>query len=365
MKNILCFFLLFGSCLTISVAHAQTQPHVNVLSWNDFIAPNTNADFTKEAGIKVNYDFTDSSDIMEAKLISGKSGYDVAVPSSNPSIPRLIQTGALHELDRSKIPNWQYLDPDLMKIVEGVDPSNKYAIIYQYVVLGLGVNIDKVKQLVPDAPLNSLDLIFKPEYASRLAPCGIVMLDSPLEIMETMINYFGYPRNTTDPEHLEAINAKLQEIRPYIRYFHSSTYISDLASGDVCVALGFSGDINQAATRAKEIGSGANVEFFPPREGSEISFDMLVIPEDADHKDEAYAYINYLLDPKVMAQISDYIEYPNAIPASRKYMDPEIANSDKVFLSEKTLKNTFTSGEFSKIDLRKRNRLWSKFVYNR
>jgi putrescine transport system substrate-binding protein len=356
---------MISSLIFPSIIYAQAPPHVNVLGWNDFIAPNTNSDFTKKTGIKVNYDITDSSDIMEAKLISGKSGYDVAIPSSNPSIPRLIQTNALLELDRSKIPNWQYLDPALMRIVEDVDPGNKYAIIYQYVVIGLGVNIDKVKELAPDAPLDSLDLIFNPKYASRLATCGIVMLDSPLEIIETIINYYGFPRDTTDPEHLAMINEKLQEIRPYIRYFHSSSYISDLASGDVCVALGFSGDINQAATRAKEIGSGENISLFIPKEGSEISFDMLVIPEDADHKEEAYRYLNNMLDPKVMAEISDYIEYPNAIPASRQYMDPKIAQSDKVFLSEKTLKNTFTSGQFSKIDLRKRNRLWSKFVYNR
>lgn len=359
------FLFSFAFLSILGLSGYASENIVNVLGWNDFIAPDTNANFTKKTDIIVNYDFTDSSEIMEAKLITGKSGYDVAFPSSSQSVPRLIETQAIKKLDRSKIPNWKYLDPLLTKQVQEIDPGNLHAIIYQYTILGLGINIDKVKELLPNAPIDSLDLILKPENAKILSKCGIAFLDNPLELLETIINYFGFPKNTTKTEDLDEIITALYKIRPYIRYFHSSSYISDLASGDVCVVLGYSGDINQAAKRAKEIGSDVNIQFYIPKEGTEISFDMLTIPSDADHVDEAYSYINYLLDPKIMASISDYIQYPNAIPKSKEYMNPNTVNNKAIYPPQSDLSRTFMADKYTKTDLRKRNRLWTKFIYNK
>lgn len=357
--------LLIYSCLNpLSTLAQSNEKLVNVYSWNDFIAPDTLANFTKETGIKVNYDIVDSSDIMEAKLISGRSGYDVALPSSNPSVPRLIATGALHQLDKSKIPNLKYIDPTLAKIAEGFDPGNNYSVIYQYTVLGLGVNKTKVRELLPNAPLDSLDLVLKPEYAEKLSKCGIVMLDAPLEMISTLAHYYGFDKDTTDEAELKVIEENLLKIRPYIRYFHSSSYINDLASEDICVVIGFSGDVNQAASRAKELGSKADIQFYIPREGSEISFDLLTIPHDSQHIDNAYTYINYILRPDVMGAISNHIEYPNAVLESRRYMNPELLEEGKVFLTPADLKKTFTTELLSKMELRKRNRLWTKFLYN-
>lgn len=363
-KNLSIFILGLSFILPLQTLADTDEKIVNVYSWNDFIAPNTLKNFTKETGIKVNYDIVDSSDIMEAKLISGRSGYDVALPSSNPSVPRLIATGALHKLDKSKIPNLKYIDPTLAKIAEGFDPGNNYSVIYQYIVLGLGVNKLKVRELLPNAPLDSLDLVLKPEYAEKLSKCGIVMLDAPLEMISTIAHYYGFDKDTTDEAELQIIEEKLLQIRPYIRYFHSSSYINDLASGDICVAIGFSGDVNQAASRAKELGTKADIQFYIPREGAEISFDLLSIPSDAVHIDNAYAYINYILRPDVMGAISNHIEYPNAIPESRKHMNPELLEEGKVFLTPGDLKKTFTTELLSKMELRKRNRLWTKFLYD-
>lgn len=366
MKKLIFSFISFtGLLLPLQAVGADQEKFVNVFSWNDYIGEHTLENFTKETGIKVNYDITDASEVMEAKIIAGKSGYDVVVPSSNPTVPRLISIGALHQFDKTKIPNLKYVDPRLAKIAEEVDPGNEHAVIYQYTVIGLGVNETKVKEIIPDAPVDSLDLILKPEYASKLSKCGIVMLDSALVMISTLAHYYGFDKDTTNEDDLEKIGEQLLKIRPYIRYFHSSAYINDLASEDICLVIGYSGDVNQAASRARDLGSKSKIKFHVPREGSEFNFDMLVIPHDAEHIDNAYSYINYIIRPDVMGPISNHIEYPNAIPESRKYMDPELLIPGRIFLSDEDLKRTFTSKFLTKLEMRKRNRLWTKFIYNK
>lgn len=366
MKNQL-YSLLSALAFLFPVHAIAAEPEkiVNVFSWNDYIGEHTLENFSKETGIKVHYDITDASEVMEAKIIAGKSGYDVAVPSSNPTVPRLISIGALHKFDKSKIPNLKYVDPQLAKIAEEVDPGNEHAVIYQYTVIGLGVNETKVREIIPDAPLDSLDLILKPEYAEKLSKCGIVMLDSALVMVSTLAHYYGFDKDTTNDDDLKKIETELLKIRPYIRYFHSSAYINDLASEDICLVIGYSGDVNQAASRARDLGSKSKIKFHVPREGSEFNFDMMVIPEDAEHLDNAYSYINYILRPDVMGPISNHIEYPNAIPDSRKYMSSELLVPGRIFLSNEDLKRTFTSKFLTKLEMRKRNRLWTKFIYNK
>jgi putrescine transport system substrate-binding protein len=304
---------------------------VNVINWSDYIAEDTNANFEKASGIKVVYDVFDSNEVLETKLLAGKSGYDVVVPSSD-FLGRQILAGVFHPLDKSKIPNYSNLDPEIMKRLENLDPGNQYGIPYMIGTTGIGYNVDKLKAAFGSTEIaNSLDLIFKPENISKMKDCGVTVLDAPVDIIKIALHYLGEDPNSQDPQVIEKAVPLLKSIRPYITTFHSSSYIDALAAGDTCLVLAWSGDIIQARDRAKEAGNGVNIAYSIPKEGAPQWFDMLAIPKDAKNIDAAYAYINYLLDPKVMASNSNYISYPNAIPATKPLIDPAITGDPTLY----------------------------------
>ena len=288
------------------------------------------------------------------------SGYDLVSPS-NHFLPRLIKAGAIQELDRSKLPNWQHLDPKLMQLLQENDPGNEHAVPYMYGTVIMGYNVDKVKEALGDqAPVDSWDLIFKKEYASKLAKCGITLLDSPAEIIPIALNYLGLPPNSTNPADYEKAKELLLSVRPYIRYFHSSKYISDLANGNICVAFGYSGDVFQAANRAKEAKNGVTVDMRLPKEGAPIWFDMLAIPKDSTNVKEAHAFINYLLKPEVIAQVSDYVGYANPNPGSDALMEQSIRTNEAVYPPQAVLDRTFVNFELPPKVQRLMTRSWTK-----
>ena len=315
---------------------------VNVYNWSDYIAEDTIPNFEKATGIKVTYDVFDSNEVLETKLLAGSSGYDVVVPTLN-FLGRQIQAGVFMPLDKTKIPNYANLDPELMKRLESQDPGNMHAIPYMWGTTGIGYNVDKVKAAFGSTDItNSLDLIFKPENISKLKDCGVTLLDTPSEIIPIALNYLGEDPNSTDPAVIAKATALLKGIRPYITNFHSSQYIDALANGDTCLVLGWSGDIIQARDRAAEAGNGVNIAYSIPKEGAPQWFDMLAIPKDAKNVDSAYAFINNLLDPQVMANNSNFISYPNAVPKAKLLMDKSITEDPTVYPPPEVEANLFT-----------------------
>ncbi len=340
-------------------AHAQEKV-LNVYNWTDYIDPKVLEKFTAETGIKVQYDVYDSLETLEGKMLAGNSGYDIIVPTSEPTFSRLIKAGALQPLDKAKIPNLKGEDPKLMQLVETSDPGNTYGAIYLWGTIGLGTVPSKVKQLAPDAPMNSWDLLLKPEWAKKLAPCGIVLMDSAIDTIPSVLKFLGKSPDSSDPKDLEAVEKTLMAIRPYIRTFASGGALEMLASGQVCVAMDYSGDVVQAASRAKEAKQ-APVEYVLPKEFTEFSFDMLAVPKDAPHAAYAMQFINFILKPENMAAITNAVGYPNAVTASVPMVDAAVKENANVFPPPAMLANAFTVRAPSTAAERARTRMWARF----
>lgn len=349
-----------GTLMAISAGSLAADKTLHVYNWSDYIAPGTVADFEKQTGIKVVYDVFDSNEVLEGKLMAGSTGYDVVVPSSS-FLARQLQSGVFQPLDRSKLPNYKNLDPDLMKKLEQHDPSNKYAIPYLWATTGIGYNVEKVKAaLGKDAPVDSWDLVLKPENLEKLKSCGVSFLDAPEEIFATVLNYMGKDPNSSDAKDYTAATDLLLKLRPSIRYFHSSQYINDLANGNTCVAIGWAGDILQAKNRAVEAKNGVNIAYSIPKQGALAFFDMLAIPKDAKNVDEAYQFINYLMEPKVMAQISNTVFYASGVKASLPFVDAAIRDNPGIYPTPETMAKLFTlKVQDPKLD-RVRTRAWTK-----
>lgn len=350
---------------TISVmaalpAQAQ-QRVVNIYNWTDYIDPSVLDDFTKETGIKTRYDVFDSLETLEAKLFAGHSGYDVVLPSNEPSFSRLIRAGALTTIDRTKVPNWSNLDPALMQRIQSSDSGNRHGAIYLWGSIGLGINPDRIKALAPDAPVDSWALLLDPAWAKRLAPCGIIMMDSAIDVIPSVLHYLGRSQDASTQADMDAVLKSLMAIRPYIREFASGGALEALATGQACLALDYSGDVDQAGARAKEAGKGIDVTYIVPKQGAEIGFDMLSIPTDAPHKPEALAFINFVLRPDIMARITDATRYPNAIPATRALVRPDLLNDPNVFPTDAIMQRFFTIGPSNPTADRARTRLWARF----
>jgi putrescine transport system substrate-binding protein len=331
---------------------------VNIYNWTDYIDPSVLADFTKETGIKTRYDVFDSLETLEAKLSAGHSGYDIIAPSNEPTFSRLVRAGALATIDRAKVPNWKNLDPALMKRVESSDPGNRHGAIYLWGSTGLGFNSDRIKALAPDAPVDSWALLLDPAWAKKLAPCGIVMMDSAIDVFPSVLRYLGRSPDGASPADLEAVSKVLMSIRPYIRKFASGGALEELATGQACLALDYSGDVGQARSRAK---AGVTVRYVAPSEGAQIGFDMLAVPADAPHKDAALAFINFVLRPEMMARITDATQYPNAVPATRALVRPELLQDPNVFPTDAAMQRFFTIGPSAQGADRARTRLWARF----
>jgi putrescine transport system substrate-binding protein len=341
-------------------AHADDRV-LNVYNWTEYIDPAMLDRFQKQTGITVHYDVFDSLETLEAKLLAGHSGYDVVVPSNEPTFSRLIKVGALAPIDRAQVPNWKNLDADLMRQVESSDPGNQHGAIYLWGTTGIGVNPDRVKKLAPDAPMDSWDLLLKPDNARRIAPCGITMMDSAIDVIPGVLKYLGHSPDSTDPADLAAVEHTLMGIRRYIRSFASGGALEALATGQACLALDYSGDVVQAQARAEEARRGVAVRYVAPKEGAQLGFDMLAIPADAEHKDAALAFINFLLQPDVMAAITNKVRYANAIPASRAMIRPELLADTNVFPAPEQMATFFTIGPVPQTAERQRTRMWARF----
>ncbi|WP_341703929.1 polyamine ABC transporter substrate-binding protein [Ferrovibrio sp.] len=332
---------------------------VNVYNWSDYIDPDVLKDFEAETGIKVRYDVYDSNDTLESKLLAGKTGYDIVVPTQY-YMARQVQAKLLQPLDKSKLPNLKNLDPAQMQRLARFDPDNRHAVIYMWGTSGIGLNPDKIKQRLPNPPANSLRMLFDPEIVSKFADCGVEVLDAPDEVMVAALKYLGLDPNAKDAESIRKAEEVLLKVRPYIRKFHSSQYINGLANGDICLAYGFSGDILQARTRAEEAKKGVRVQYLLPKEGAQQWFDVMAIPADAPHVNNAHAFINYILQPKVIAKITNAVQYPNAVPASLQFIDKEAMADRDVFPPASALGRLYTVEPFKQAEQRLLTRAWTR-----
>ncbi len=354
--------MVAGALMVVSATTlAAEEKTLHVYNWSDYIAPDTVANFTKETGIKVVYDVFDSNEVLEGKLMAGSTGFDLVVPSAS-FLERQLMAGVFQPLDKSKLPNWKNLDPELLQLVAKHDPDNKYAMPYMWATTGIGYNVDKVKAaLGKDAPVNSWDLVLKPENLEKLKSCGVSFLDAPEEIFATVLNYLGKdPNSTKADDYSGPATDLLLKLRPNIRYFHSSQYINDLANGDICVAVGWAGDVMQASKRAKEAKNGVNIAYSIPKEGALAFFDVFAMPADAKNKDEAYQFLNYLMRPDVIANVSNHIYYANANKAATPLENDDVRNNPGIYPTPDIRAKLFSlKVQDPKID-RVRTRAWTK-----
>ncbi|PVZ15439.1 putrescine transport system substrate-binding protein [Pseudomonas sp. URIL14HWK12:I9] len=337
----------------------QAAGEVHIYNWSDYIGENTLAEFQKATGIKPVYDVFDSNETLEGKLLAGRTGYDVVVPS-NHFLGKQIKAGAFQKLDRAQLPNWKNLDPELMKRLEANDPGNQYAVPYLWGTNGIGYNVEKVKAALGTDKIDSWAVLFEPENLKKLSKCGVAFLDSPDEMMPAVLNYLGLDPNSTNPDDYKKAEAKLLKVRPYVTYFHSSKYISDLANGNICVAAGFSGDVFQARNRAEEAKNGVKVAYAVPKEGGNLWFDMLAIPKDAENVKQAHAFINFLLQPEVIAEVSDAVGYANPNPQAKADMDQKVATDPSVYPPQDVLAKAYVSHELPPNIQRLMTRSWTR-----
>jgi putrescine transport system substrate-binding protein len=347
------------------VSAAQANDKVlHVYNWSDYIAEDTLENFQKETGIKVVYDVFDSNETLEAKLLAGSSGYDIVVPS-NPFLAKQIKAGVFQKLDKSKLPNWENLDKGLLKALDPSDPGNLYSIPYMWGTIGLGYNVDKVKAALGDVPVNSWDIVFKPENIAKMKECGVTFLDSPTEILPAALNYLGFEPNSTDSGELKKAEELFLSIRKSISYFHSSKYIGDLANGNICMVVGYSGDLYQSKSRAEEAKNGVNISYSIPKEGAGSFFDMLAIPADAKNVEAAHVFLNYLMKPEVIANISNYTQFPNGNAAATPLVDDVLRNDPGIYPDAETMAKIYTFPDLPANAQRAMTRSWTKIKSGR
>jgi len=336
-----------GLCAAVTVAvtvfggMANAEEKVlNVYNWSDYIAEDTIEKFEAETGIKVNYDVFDSNEIVEAKLLTGSTGYDVVVPTAN-FLERQIKAGVFRKLDPAKLPNLKNMDPVISQRVALHDPGNEHSVTYMWGTTGFGYNVKAITERLGEMPTNTWALFFDPAVVSKLADCGVSLLDAPNDVMATALKYLGLDPNSESPDDLAKAEELLGSVRPHIRYFHSSQYIDDLANGEVCLAMGYSGDILQAADRATEAGQGVEIQYVIPKEGAVVWFDMLAIPADAPHPENAHAFIDFVMRPQIAADISNYVLYANANKASLSLVDEEVRTDPSIYPTDEIKENLF------------------------
>ena len=320
------------------VAGAQAQGQLNMYNWSNYISELTVPNFEKESGVKMRYDTFDSNEILHAKLVAGRSGYDIVVPSSNWGALQ-ARGGLLTKIDKSKIPNFKNLDPVVMAQLAKLDPGNEYMIPWFWGYTTVGINVEKVKKALGDLPMpdDAWALVFDPKYAQRLRSCGISFLDSGQDIMEAMLVYLGIPVGTPNTADFNRAWAELQKIRSSVTLFSSSGYINDLASGSICVAMAWSSDMNISAQRAKESRSGQTIQVLIPKKGGVLFYDTIVIPKDAANVDNAYRFINYRLRPEVAAGDTNKVRYPSPVVGAERHVLPEITQNPTIYLSKEDM----------------------------
>ena len=321
---------------------------VHVYNWSDYIDPAVLEDFTKETGIKVVYDVYDANEVLETKLLAGKTGYDVVVPGGV-FLSRQIKAGVHTKLDKSKLPNLKNMWPEVMnRLATAYDPGNEHAVNYMWGTTGIGYNAKKIAAIMPDAPIGSWKMLFDPAIAAKFKDCGIMMLDSDEDVIPIALNYLGLEPNTKNADDFKKAADLLKKIRPFVRKFHSSEYINALANGDICMALGWSGDFSVAASRAaeknktiKDESQQIEIKYFIPKEGTEMWFDSMAIPADAPDKEEAYKFVDFMMRPDVIAKCSKAVGYANGNLAAQKVMDKELLEDNTVYPDKATMGRLF------------------------
>ncbi|WP_274571243.1 polyamine ABC transporter substrate-binding protein [Neisseria leonii] len=347
---------------SVPVAGAEkSSDKLNIYNWSDYVDPETVSAFEAENGVKVRYDYYDSNETLEAKMLTGQSGYDLVAPSIA-NVGRQIQAGAYQEIDKSRIPNYNNIDPELLKQMAQVDPGNKYAVPYFWGINTLAINTEKVAQALGGGalPENEWDLVFNPAYTAKLKSCGISVFDSPTEQYPLVLQYLGKNPNSESPDDLNAANDLMKTVRGDIKRFSSSGYIDDMARGDLCVAVGYGGDLNIAKNRAAEAGNGVKLQVLTPKTGVGVWIDSFMIPKDAANVANAHKYINYTLDPKVAAKNGNFVTYAPASKPARAMMEEVYANDASIFPSSEVMANSFVVLPKSPEGIKLQTRLWQQ-----
>jgi putrescine transport system substrate-binding protein len=345
-------------------APASADRVLNVYNWSDYIDPQVLEDFRKETGIEVHYDVFDSNEVLETKLLTGHSGYDVVVPSAY-FLERQVAAGVFRKIDASRLSGLANLDPEIVRQAARHDPGNEHSVVYMWGTTGIGYDAAKVRQVMPDAPVDSWKLVFDPVIVAKFAGCGVAVLDDPTDMVATALLYLGKDPNSESADDLAAAEALLLKIRPHLRTIHSSQYIDQLAGGELCIAVGYSGDILQARDRAEEAGRPIDIEYSIPREGALMWFDTLAIPADAPHPDQAHAFIDFLLRPEVAAANSNFVNYATANAKAGSLVNEELRSDPGIYptpdVKARLQPNLAKSAEFT----RALNRTWTRFVTGR
>lgn len=346
--------------LSLMAGSAMAQERVvNVFNWSDYIDESILEDFTKETGIKVVYDVFDSNEMLETKLLAGGTGYDVVVPTGS-FLSRQITAGVFAELDKSKLSNLSNMWDDIEQRVEKYDPGNAYSINYMWGTTGMGYNVEKVKAaLGDDAPVDSWALLFDPANAAKLKDCGIFVLDAPAELIPAALNYLGLDPDSKSADDIKKAGELLKTIRPNIQKFHSSEYINALANGDICLAVGWSGDVLQARDRAAEANNGVTVAYSIPKEGALMWFDQMAILADAPHSAEAHEFLDYIMRPEVMAKASNYVFYANGNKASQEFLSKDVIDDPAIYPPTEAVANLYTTTAYAPKINRVLTRIWT------
>ncbi|MHA6347124.1 polyamine ABC transporter substrate-binding protein [Roseivivax sp. CAU 1761] len=357
MTTKLATLAALGALIGGTAAGAQ---EVRVYNWSDYIDEDLLSQFEEETGIDLVYDVFDSNEVLETKMLAGSSGYDVVVPTGT-FLQRQIQAGAFQKLDKEQLPNLDNMWDVISERTAKYDPGNEYSINYMWGTTGIGVNVDKVREaLGEDAPIDSWDLVFKPENMEKLSQCGVHFLDAPAEMIPAALNYLGEDPDSHDPDVIQRAMEVFEPIRPHIQKFHSSEYINALANGDICVAVGWSGDILQARDRAAEADNGVTIEYNAPSEGAQMWFDQMAIPADAPNPEAAHTFLNFIMAPENMAKASNYVYYANGNKASQEHLNEDVIGDPAIYPSEEALENLFTTTPYPPRVQRTVTRLWTE-----
>lgn len=364
MRTALAVVATIASALLVGAGTARAAGEVRIYNWSDYIDPALLDQFTARTGIKVVYDTYDNNEILETKLLAGKTGYDIVVPTAT-FLARQIQAGVFRLLDKSKLPNWANLDADLHARVAKFDPDNRHAFVYMWGTSGIAYNVEKVKNVLGSDQIDSWGYLFDPQYTSKLANCGIYMLDAADDVIASVLRWQGEDPDSKDPKVLEGAAEALKKVRPHIRKFHSSETINAMAAGDICIAMMYSGDAGIARQRAAEAERKQDIRYVVPREGALLWFDMMAMPKDAPNPENALRFMNYIMEPEVIAKASNFVTYPNGNREGMKLVDPEVASDPNLFPTPEIKEKLFVITPHDQRTQRLLTRLWTSVTKGR
>ncbi|MCB1463663.1 MAG: polyamine ABC transporter substrate-binding protein [Nitratireductor sp.] len=348
-----------AAALTAFTASTAFAAEVRVYNWSDYIDEEILTDFEAETGIHVVYDVFDSNEVLETKLLAGSTGYDIVVPSGE-FLARQIQAGVFQKLDKSKLPNLENMWDKITELTSKYDPGNEYSINYMWGTTGIGYNVGKTQEILGTDTIDSWEVVFNPDILSKFADCGVHFLDAPVEIIPAALNYLGLDPTSENADDLAKAEELLLKIRPYVQKFHSSEYINALANGDICLAVGWSGDVIQAADRASEADQGVEISYTIPKEGALMWFDQMAIPTDAKNVDEAHQFLNYIMRPEVIAKASNYVYYANGNKASQPLLEEDLIGDPTIYPDAETTQKLYVKLPYSPKANRLVTRIWTR-----